>query len=217
LDEIRNLSWKEFEYFIGEYYRQKDYSVVQGEDGPDGGIDLIAKKNGEKIIIQCKHWKAYKVDVKIARELYGVMVDESASKAVLVTSGGFTVPALEFTEDKPIEMIDGERLMGLISKVKKKKVKPEIKKRVKVETKIVPSNTGKKKYDERDYMPAEMKEEFKDGFSEEFEDITPKCPYCEKPMILRLGKKGAYKGQKFWGCKNYPKCTHTESYEANKI
>ena len=217
LEEIKNLSWKEFEYFIGEYYRQKDYSVVQGEDGPDGGIDLIAKKNGEKIVIQCKHWKAYKVDVKIARELYGVMVDESTSKAALITTGEFTVPALDFAEDKPIELIDGEKLIKLISQVKKKKVKKEIKKPIKDEVKIVPEKKEKKKYDERDYMPLEIKEEFKDGFSDEFTDITPKCPYCEKPMVLRMAKRGAHPGQKFWGCQNDPKCTHTESYEANKI
>lgn len=120
LDDIKKLSWKEFENLIEAYYNQKGYEVIHtGYDSSDGGIDLIAKKNGEKIIIQCKHWKAYKIDVKVIREVYGLLVAENASKAIIVTSGDFTEPAKEFAKEKPIELIDGNKLTFIISEINK--------------------------------------------------------------------------------------------------
>jgi len=34
----------------------------------------------------------------------------------------------------------------------------------------------------------------------------PSCPGCDKKMILRETKRGHYKGKRFWGCQNYPRC-----------
>lgn len=34
----------------------------------------------------------------------------------------------------------------------------------------------------------------------------PLCPKCGVPMLQRSASKGANKGQRFWGCSNYPKC-----------
>ncbi|MFH7326985.1 restriction endonuclease [Desulfurivibrio sp. C05AmB] len=35
---------------------------------------------------------------------------------------------------------------------------------------------------------------------------TPTCPNCEVKLVERIAKKGNEIGQKFWGCKNYPRC-----------
>lgn len=124
LEDIKKLSWVDFENLIEAYYRQKGYKVVHsGANSADGGIDIIASKDGEKIIIQCKHWKAYKVDVKVVREIYGLMVAEKASKAVVITLGDFTQPAVDFASDKPVELINGEKFVKLISEVNESKVK----------------------------------------------------------------------------------------------
>ncbi len=120
-EDLKKLSWQEFENLIEAYYTQKGYSVIHsGSNSADGGIDLIATKNSEKIIIQCKHWKVYKIDVKIIREIYGLLVAEKASKAIIITSGEFTQPAIEFASDKPIELINGEKLLKMISEVHNK-------------------------------------------------------------------------------------------------
>ena len=47
--------------------------------GSDGGIDLRLKKSGNVFLVQCKHWKTQKVDVRIVREMYGLMTAERAS------------------------------------------------------------------------------------------------------------------------------------------
>ncbi|MGI9278048.1 MAG: DUF2034 domain-containing protein [Endozoicomonas sp.] len=35
---------------------------------------------------------------------------------------------------------------------------------------------------------------------------TPTCPTCDIKMVLRTRSKGKSKGERFWGCSNYPKC-----------
>ncbi|MCL4299451.1 MAG: DUF2726 domain-containing protein [Anaerolineae bacterium] len=39
------------------------------------------------------------------------------------------------------------------------------------------------------------------------ENGTPRCPQCGELMVLRtVQKEGPHKGNKFWGCKDYPRC-----------
>lgn len=35
------------------------------------------------------------------------------------------------------------------------------------------------------------------------------CPRCGSPLVLRVAKQGANKGNQFYGCSSYPKCRHT--------
>ncbi|HZQ47852.1 MAG TPA: restriction endonuclease, partial [Verrucomicrobiae bacterium] len=107
-DWLKQLSWQDFEKLVANFYRQGGYSVEEvGGGGADGGIDLILWKNSQKTIVQCKHWKTYKVGAEKVRELYGVQTSENAVKSILITSGIFTQEALNFAEGKPLELIDG--------------------------------------------------------------------------------------------------------------
>lgn len=38
---------------------------------------------------------------------------------------------------------------------------------------------------------------------------TNVCPKCKSELVLRVAKQGTYKGNKFYGCINYPKCRYT--------
>ena len=42
---------------------------------------------------------------------------------------------------------------------------------------------------------------------------VPVCEKCGANMVLRTGQSGARKGQKFWGCSNFPACRYTKNYE----
>lgn len=117
LQSIRDLSWQDFERYVGEVYRRLGYTVEETGPGADGGVDLIARKNGEKVLVQCKRWRTDKVGVEKARELFGVVKAEGATKGVLVTSGAFTPAAVEFAQSKAdgqLDLVDGEGLVRLI-------------------------------------------------------------------------------------------------------
>ena len=43
-------------------------------------------------------------------------------------------------------------------------------------------------------------------------DNRPRCPECGDDMILRTAKKGPRYGQRFWGCRQYPSCRGTATF-----
>lgn len=123
LDSIRALGWREFEELVGEAYRRQGYTVIENTTaGPDEGIDLVLKKDGGLVLVQCKQWKSAKVGVNIVRELLGVMTAKRATSGILITSGVFTQEAKNFAADKPIDLVDGTQLLQLIGQVQKERV-----------------------------------------------------------------------------------------------
>ena len=105
---------------MGEAYRRKGYAVTEsGGGGADGGVDLVLRKDGKKLLVQCKRWKTKSVDVKIVRELFGVMAAEGATGVVVISSGSFTREARDFASGKPLELVNGSELIEIISSVQR--------------------------------------------------------------------------------------------------
>ncbi len=120
-DDPAGITWTQFERLMAEFYRRKGATVVpRGGPMADGGVDLnLTLPSGERLIVQCKHWKTRHVGVKPLRELWGVLDDEKADGAIFVTSGSFTADALAFARGKRLELIDGPKLGGMIAEVKR--------------------------------------------------------------------------------------------------
>ena len=57
---------------------------METPEGPDDGVDLVLRKDGEKTYVQCKHWKANSVGVDKIRELLGSMTAGGAQNGVLL-------------------------------------------------------------------------------------------------------------------------------------
>ncbi len=125
LNSIRQLHWKNFEEIVAEAYRRLGYQVTEGGLGPDGGIDLELKKNGDVSLVQCKQWKAHKVGVNVVREMYGVLVASNANEIIIICSGKFTQEAYSFAVDKPISLINGTELSALIRDVQSHAFTPD--------------------------------------------------------------------------------------------
>lgn len=104
------MSWREFEQLVGEAFRQRGYAVEETAPGPDGGVDLVLRKEGEKLLVQCKQWRAFKVGVSVVRELYGVVAAQGAAGGFVITSGQFTREARSFALGRNVHLIDGEQL-----------------------------------------------------------------------------------------------------------
>ncbi|WP_294373031.1 restriction endonuclease [Pseudacidovorax sp.] len=112
---LDDMTWKQFEMLVGEGFRQQGYSVQEtGGGGGDGGIDLVLRRGRETFFVQCKQWRATRVGVAVAREVYGVMAAKGADGAFIVTSGRFTDDAVAFAEGRNIKLVNGEELRRLI-------------------------------------------------------------------------------------------------------
>lgn len=110
IDSIRSLSWEQFEQLVGETYRNLGYFVSENAvRGADDGIDLWLTKDGEEVLVQCKHWKQ-NVGVSIVRELLGVVSAYKAQAGIIVSSGDFTASARNFAQQTNIELVSGEQL-----------------------------------------------------------------------------------------------------------
>lgn len=112
---LENMSWQDFELLIGEHFRRQGYNVRETAGGADGGVDLILNKEEATYFVQCKQWKAYKVGVKVVRELLGVMSSRGAAGGYVVISGEFTADAVKFAGENGIQLIDGVKLKRIIS------------------------------------------------------------------------------------------------------
>ncbi len=115
LEDIRALSWQQFELLTAHAYRRQGYSVQKtGGSGPDGGVDLVLKKDGNTLLVQCKQWKARTLGVNVVLEMFGVMTAQHAHGAIILSSGLFTQDARIFAAGKPIDLVEGQQLVELI-------------------------------------------------------------------------------------------------------
>ena len=184
LNWVRGISWQNFERQLAEVYRQKGYQVEEtGGGGPDGGVDLKLQKDGCTTVVQCKHWKTWKVSVKPVRELFGVMTSEGADFAIFVASGSYTSDALKFAEGKPIELIDRDGFLDLVRSFQRE----------------LQQHCGMEAVSQN--QPAAVDP-----------TIIPQCPLCHSPMKLRTTRKGKTAGSQFWGCSKYPDCRGTAGF-----
>lgn len=116
---IDDLTWTEFEAYLAEYFRRRGASVTnRGGAVADGGVDLVLDDASGRRIVQAKHWKGRRVGVVPLRALWGILDDERAQGAIVVTSGEFTPDALGFAQGKRLELIGRDQLERLIAEVK---------------------------------------------------------------------------------------------------
>jgi restriction system protein len=107
---LNDMSWRDFEFLVGEYFRRRQFTIAETKTGADGGIDLIAGKGSEKYLVQCKQWRTHKVGVQTVRELLIVMVGAEATGGIVVTSSEFTKEAVAFARANKILLLDGREL-----------------------------------------------------------------------------------------------------------
>jgi restriction system protein len=192
LEDIRNMSWRDFETFVGEVFRRQGYSVEEtGGGGADGGIDLIVRSGSEKMLVQCKQWRTYQVGVKIVREMYGLMMAEDADRVFIVSVGSYTKDAADFARGKPIELIDGDKLVKLRNEQGAGVSEFENARMRECANAIEEHVRWSKQSEVKPSAPSQK---------------IPSCPRCNTQMVLRTAKKGANAGGQFWGCPRYPEC-----------
>lgn len=116
---LQQLTPTEFEQYIAHLFKNLGYTVEVTGASHDGGIDVIAEKNGVTHYIQCKKFITRQVPVGAVRDFYGAMADKGArAKGFFITTNTFTLEAEKFAENTPIELIDGSKLAEYIQQSK---------------------------------------------------------------------------------------------------
>lgn len=126
LDAGYNLAampWDDFEHLIRELFAgefsQDGAEVRVTQASRDGGVDAVAFDpdpiRGGKIVIQAKRY-TNTVSVSAVRDLYGTVVNEGATKGILVTTSDYGPDAHEFAKGKPLTLLTGNNLLHLLAK-----------------------------------------------------------------------------------------------------
>ena len=123
---LRAMKPSAFEDYITNLFSRLGYKAQAVGQSYDGGIDVIAEKDGITNYIQCKKFITSQVAVGAVRDFYGALADRLANgQGYFITTNKFTLEARKFAEDKPIELIDGFELISYI-RMAKKDDKPNI-------------------------------------------------------------------------------------------
>jgi restriction system protein len=184
LDSLRGLTWQEFELLVGEAYRRQGYKVEEtGGSGPDGGVDLVLRRAGEVVLVQCKRWKQTKVGAPTVRELRGAVARDGATRGIFVTSGTFTREAEIEAQGQPLELVDGAALLELVKQM---------------QGQTAPAR-----------RPQTLAASSLLAAAIDVPSSVPLCPKCAEPMLKRTARSGATTGSEFWGCSSFPKCRGT--------
>jgi len=115
--DIDNLSGHDFEDLTEELIKKLGFITEERKRSADGGIDIRAISEQPIFkglyIIQCKRHNK-NIGEAIIRDLFGVVSSERANKGILITNSKFTKSAEDFAKNKPIELIDGTKLLELL-------------------------------------------------------------------------------------------------------
>lgn len=120
-NNIATMPWEDFEHLVRQLF-EKLYSIHGAEvkitqASRDLGVDAVifdpTPIKGGKTVVQAKRYVNV-VDVSAVRDLFGTVHNEGANKGILVTTSYFGPESYDFAKDKPLELINGQQLLGLL-------------------------------------------------------------------------------------------------------
>ena len=205
---LRKMPWGEFEVLVGEVFRDQGYVVKErGEFKRDYGVDLIAERGKERVLIQCKHWTKWSVGEGQVKELYADTKAQEFTEGWLVTCGRFSENARSWASGKEIRLIDGE---GLVQLLPSRPVVGSPAAAVRTPATVAapscpncgaPLHRVTNSYDESKFWSC-----FNPKCRWTFDDVTqdagaPKCSHGH-PMVVRVTGMGV----DYWGCTD-PTCS----------
>lgn len=125
-EDVRRLTWDRFEALIAVLEEKRGARVLLTPRSGDGGIDVIATKEPEIFLIQCKHtlWDANS-DATVVSEMLSAfdryrvrfrdfLPRNFAVRPVLVTNGSFTARARTEAKARDIKLVANNDLWRLL-------------------------------------------------------------------------------------------------------
>jgi restriction system protein len=100
---------------IRAHFAQLGFTMQKtGRPTADGGVNLKLRRGTDKYFVQCKQWRARRIDAATVRNLYRVMETAGAAGGIVLTAGSFSDETRKFVEGRKIELIDGHMLEALM-------------------------------------------------------------------------------------------------------
>ena len=118
---LDNLSGREFEDFLKLMFQELGYAVELTKITADSGVDLVLKKDKEKVAVQAKRWnRTTKVGNEVVLKTHGGMGVYNCNKSIIITTSYFSSQAKNDAEKLKIELWDREVLSSNIDLINNK-------------------------------------------------------------------------------------------------
>ncbi len=103
-----------FEEYCADLYRRQGYSAQTTQKTCDGGYDVVAVKDREKTLIECKcYGRKNSVGRPAIQKLVGANGTIHANHLTFITTSYFSRTAVEYAESVAVNLIDGSALLKL--------------------------------------------------------------------------------------------------------
>jgi restriction system protein len=106
IDEMPGV---EFEEFVAAQLRTAGWSVSHTASTGDYGVDLVARKDGTRMAVQCKRL-ARAVGVAAVQQVVSGALHHGCNQAVVVTNQGFTKAARQLASTHRCRLVGREQL-----------------------------------------------------------------------------------------------------------
>lgn len=111
LRAIDRMSGTEFEEFVAAQLRSGGYSVAPTASTGDYGVDLIAKKDGARMAVQCKRL-AKAVGVAAVQQVVAGALHHGCNRTVVVTNQSFTKAARQLARTHQCRLVGRTQLQN---------------------------------------------------------------------------------------------------------
>lgn len=95
----------DFEHWCADQVRRQGWQVVVSQASGDQGVDVIARRNGTKVAIQCKRY-SNPIGNKSVQEAFTGAQNENAGYSCVIGTGGFTQAAKQIASNTGVKLID---------------------------------------------------------------------------------------------------------------
>ena len=109
---VSHLEARQFEFEIAGLLQRMGYQAHATRSTADDGVDVFARRDTEKVVVQCKRWEKKPVGRAVVDELAGTASRHGATRAILATTSSFSQDGERAADKHGIELWDFVKLCG---------------------------------------------------------------------------------------------------------
>ena len=115
--DFDQLSGEQFEEAVAALLSYEGFTKIDlTPKSGDYGVDIIAYRNNEKYVFQCKRYSS-KLGIASVQQVYAGQSHYHASKAVVITNNTYTVNAINLAKETGVELKDRNWLRKIVNEI----------------------------------------------------------------------------------------------------
>ena len=117
LDVVDQMTGEEFEDLVAGLLEILGYRADVTQRSRDGGADVLAQKDGERIAIQVKRYRG-SVGIKAVQEAIGGMYGYQCASCMVITNSFYSRDAIDLAAKSPCILVDRDGLVDMIARAR---------------------------------------------------------------------------------------------------